>query len=307
MGEGPIHVTGNSYSGKTQLRLMLSAHPNILITRRTYMWRRYAGKFGDLGGGKNLERCMRALLESEHIRDLIPDPERVRRAFRAGEPSYWRLFALIREAHARDMGKARWGDQHRLVQYDADALLRLDSRTVILHMIRDPIDRTAESLAGRRKRRLKVGWETSLWRRSAQLALRNQRRYPENYRVVRCERLFSDPRDTLRGICDFLSEAFSERMLRVEGLSEMGVAVPQAPPNHADMGQSRNGGHPGNLTPPERAYVRSRTGKEMVEAGYEATDVQLSAGDRLGYVFVDFPTNLAAELLERVWRAAKSN
>jgi hypothetical protein len=108
-------------------------------------------------------------------------------------------------------------------------------------------------------------------------------------------------------ICDFLSEAFSERMLRVEGLSEMGVAVPQAPPNDADLRQSRNGGHLGDLTPLERAYVRSRTGKEMVEAGYEATDVQLSAGDRLGYVFVDFPTNLAAELLERVWRAAKSN
>ena len=31
----PIFIGGLSYSGKTPLRIMLSAHPNILLTRRT--------------------------------------------------------------------------------------------------------------------------------------------------------------------------------------------------------------------------------------------------------------------------------
>jgi hypothetical protein len=96
-------------------------------------------------------------------------------------------------------------------------------------------------------------------------------------------------------------------MLRVEGLSEMGVAVPQASARGEVLAHSKNGRMHDGLTRPERAYVRSRTAKEMSQAGYEVPDAQLSARNLPGYLFVDYPANLAAEMLERVWRVVKSN
>ena len=53
---GPIFIGGLSFSGKTTLRLMLSSHPVIVLSRRTYMWQRFYGRYGDLRRPENLER-----------------------------------------------------------------------------------------------------------------------------------------------------------------------------------------------------------------------------------------------------------
>jgi len=58
MSKGPIYIGGVSYSGKTQLRLLLSNHPEIVITRRTYLWRKINNQFGDLDQETNFENCL---------------------------------------------------------------------------------------------------------------------------------------------------------------------------------------------------------------------------------------------------------
>jgi hypothetical protein len=67
---GPIFIGGTSRSGKTLMRWMLSSHPRIVVTRRTEMWTRFYGRFGDLTEPANLERCLRAMLERRQIADL---------------------------------------------------------------------------------------------------------------------------------------------------------------------------------------------------------------------------------------------
>ena len=78
MSNGPIFIGGLSFSGKTQLRLLLGTHPNIVITRRTRMWTRFYGRFGDLSRPENFERCLEAMLRNKHICALNPDPARIR-------------------------------------------------------------------------------------------------------------------------------------------------------------------------------------------------------------------------------------
>jgi hypothetical protein len=306
MGEGPIYITGSSYSGKTQLRLMLSAHPNIVITRRTYMWSQYCGKFGDLREAMNIHACIDAMLTSEHIQALSPDRERIVRELRRGEASYGRLFALIHQHYAERLGKRRWGDQDRAVQWDTDSLLSADPRTTIVHMVRNPIDRLGESLGETPQRRVKLGWETALWRRSARLAARNQEKYPRNYRFLQCEQLFLEPEKTLRELCAFLGEEFTDRMLEVDGLAEMGVVVNPGAPRSQDILRGHIGHGIGQLTPRERAFVRSRTGKEMAALGYPQSSLALSWRDSLGYFIVDYPLNWMGEALRLLWRGATS-
>ena len=105
---GAIYIAGASYSGKTQLRLMLSAHPNILITRRTYMWQQFYNQYGFLGDPENFESCLNAILTSKHIQALNPDPEQIRQEFKQGTPEYARLFSIIHQQYATRCGKKRW-------------------------------------------------------------------------------------------------------------------------------------------------------------------------------------------------------
>ncbi len=297
MEKGPIFIAGVSYSGKTQMRLMLSAHPNIVITRRTYMWRRYYNRFGHLGDPENFERCLETMLASKHIQMLNPDPERIRREFWQGEPAYGRLFAMIHSHFAEEQGKARWGDQQGTLENDADLLFAAEPQAVIIHMVRNPIYRTEECISNSRYRKAKIGWETSAWRRSSRLALRNMKKYSPRYIAVQCEQLFAYPEKTLRNVCHFLNEKFYPEMLAVEGLAEMGVNVPHEFVKGKQIEVRKDKWNHAELSPAERAYIQARAGSEMSALGYMQTGHHLPFKNALKYALLDFPLGLAGTIL----------
>jgi len=302
MRQGPIFIAGVSYSGKTQMRLILSAHPNIIITRRTYMWRKYYNKFGDLSDSEKFERCLETMLDSKHIQAINPDPERIRREFWQGEPDYGHLFALIHSHFAEQQGKTRWGDQQGTLENDAALIFSSEPEAAILHMVRNPLNRVEESVSTSRHRRGKIGWETSFWQRSTRLALRNQDEYPRRYLVVQCERLFAEPERTLRDVCLFLGEEFHPEMLEAEGLAEMGVHVPE---KYAKRKQLTDGGKVRRvhitLTNTERTYIQAQVRHEMSTLGYSSTNKRLSFFDLLKYALLDYPLNLAGSVLWKAW------
>ncbi len=291
MGKGPVYLAGVSYSGKTQLRLMLSAHPDILITRRTYLWKQFYNRFGDLRQPDNFERCLDALAASKQAATLAPDPERLRREFWQGEPAYARLFALLHRHHAERNGKSRWGDQSGGLENDADLIFAHEPEAVILHLVRHPCERVEESLSSAGPRKGMVGWETGRWQRSAQLAVRNLAKHPHRYILVQCEQLFAQPERVLWDICRFIGEAFHPEMLTAAGIS---LEREQA----ADPGAASA---PPRLTPAERSFVQSRAREEMSCLGYPIPKPGLSLTERLAYALVDYPLNLAGSLLWAAW------
>ena len=143
---GPIFIGGLDNSGKTALRLALSSHPNIAMTRRTYMWTRIYGRYGDLAADANLERCLAALLGLKDVRAMKPDAERLRQEFRQGEATYGRLFSLLHEQFAEQLGKPRWGEQEGRLERYADALFAAYPTARVIHMVRDPRNRYEEML-----------------------------------------------------------------------------------------------------------------------------------------------------------------
>jgi hypothetical protein len=274
MGSGPIFIGGLSFSGKTQLRMMLCAHPNIVITRRTYMWREFYNRFGDLSRPENFERCLGAMLAYKHTLVLEPDPERIRREYWQGTPTYARLFGLFHQHYAEKMGKPRWGDQLGFVEKYIDLIFAAYPDARMIHMVRDPRERIGESLARRIRRMGWLGWELAQWRHSAQLAHRNERQYADRYLVVHCEELFSDAEKVLRAVCLFLDEAFIPKML--EGV---------------DLKETQT-----QLTAPEQKFIQSRAAREMSFLGYQHSR-QLLAGVAMKYLLVDYPVNMAGMLL----------
>lgn len=213
---GPIFIGGLSHSGKTEMRMILEQHPDITMVRRTTMWDRFYGAFGDLQRSENLERCLSALVAAEGLRAFEIDPSRLRREFKAGPPTYARLFGLIHQQRADRLRKQRWGEQLGMLESFADPIFESFEHARMIHLIRHPQARYAEAMArsGHRKRGA-LGADVAEWLNSAGLAERNRRLYPEQYHVIRYEELAADPVGATRAVCLFLAEQPTEEMVEL--------------------------------------------------------------------------------------------
>jgi hypothetical protein len=289
--EGPIYIGGPSRSGKTLMRWILSSHSRIVVTRRTEMWTRFSGRFGDLRDPQNVERCLDAMLRRRHIAELQPDLARLRRDFRAGPPTYGRLFALVHEQYAERARKPRWGDQTAEVWRYTDQILSEDRRARFLHMIRDPRDRFGGVLERRPRRLGVIGQETAAWVASASVAARNRDRYPGRYEVVRYEDLVLRPEGTMLEVCAFLGEQFEPAMLRMAGVkrydkvratSESGSAV-----STAFVGRYRS-----VLAGDDVEFIQSIAARLMLAFDYPLEPIRLTPRERVRYV-ARWPANIA--------------
>jgi hypothetical protein len=290
---GPIFVGGLDRSGKTALRLALSAHPQIAMSRRTYMWTHFYHRYGDLRQPQNFERCLAAMLRHKPMRVLQPDAERIRREFWQGEPDYAHLFALFHQHFAEQVGKVRWGDQLGFIERYADPIFAAYPGARMIHMIRDPRDQYAAATAANERGAGKAGAATARWLSSLALAERNRQHYPDRYKVVRYETLIAEREATLRDVCAFVGEAFVPEMLTLEGAMRFGATNDDEDESTAQP--------PARLAAHEAAYIERRAARELRAWGYQLGQRELTGGQRLAYL-VAWPVNSARAT---AWRAAE--
>lgn len=230
LSDSPVFIGGLAGSGKTPLRILLSDCTGLVLTRRTYFWTRVYNRFGDLRDPANFERCLEAILANPHVRVLQPDPQRLRQAFAAGERTYARLFALVHAQHAELEGKQRWGNQEGAVERYADEIFAAYPAARMVHLLRDPGSWCGAVCAPAGRKMGALGWHLARWLKSARLAGRNRRLYPEHYMVLTYEQLTRSPEEALQAVCAFVGEAYQPDGL---DLSAIGTAEPPALPPHA--------------------------------------------------------------------------
>ncbi|MDX1450119.1 MAG: sulfotransferase, partial [Acidimicrobiia bacterium] len=141
--EAPILVGGLSNTGKTPVRRILEAHPDLWFSRRTYLWPRFQGRFGDLAEPENVQRLLDAVLTDPGGQALQPEPASIRAEFDGGPPTYARFFGVLYSQHARRLGARRWGVQVKSIEGLADSILTGLPAAVMLHLVRDPRTRSA--------------------------------------------------------------------------------------------------------------------------------------------------------------------
>lgn len=297
MGTGPIFIGGPDRCGKTTLRAFLQTHENISIPAvGSNLWTYFYGQYGDLSLSANFERCLEALLHYKQIRFLEPDPEQVRREFQHGPATYARLFAILQEQHARREGKPRWGDQTGLVERYADQIFAAYPDAKMLHMLRDPRDRYAGSLALWPDGKARVGGATARWLYSTRLGERNLKQYPGRYMFVRFENLVREPEQTLKAVCQFLDEPYHPALLSMAGAPEHRTKL-------ANRAHPKAGIHPlsdeyigiyrAQVPHREVVFMQSVLGRLMQAHGYQLEPVQFSFKDWITFLSLDWPLNFA--------------
>lgn len=286
---GPIFIGGLSFSGKTLLRLLISSHPNIAMSRRTYMWPRFYQRYGDLGNPANFDRCLQAMLADKHIRMLQRDPERIRREYWAGPATYERLFALFHEHFTERMGKKRWGDQLGLVERYADPIFAAYPNAKMIHMIRNPHERYRELQLKKGHRIGKIGWETARWLSSADLASRNLKRYSDRYKIVRYEALLTQREKTIRDVCAFIGEDFFPSMLTMDAAIRFG----EKNGDESTLGQNEPQVY-ANIINRDVVFTQEYAKQQILENGYSLTSIRLPLRDQFLFNLLDRPINLVS-------------
>jgi hypothetical protein len=242
------------------------------------------------------------MLSHKPIRKLGPDPDRIRREFWQGEPSYARLFALFHEHYAERVGKPRWGDQLAFIERYADPIFSAFPNARMIHMIRHPKDRFEASETRKRRDSGKAGWHTARWLFSARLGQRNRQRYPDCYRMVKYEALIERPEETLREICAWIGEEFHQGMLSLEGAMRFGEDGLEGDEHRFGPEVGEASARQRQMSKPETAFLQAWAGEEMSALGYAGETVHLSTRESLKYHIVDGPANLIGAVLWNVSR-----
>lgn len=296
MKQNPIFIGGPDRSGTTLMYALLASHPNIAMMRRSNMWRYFYGYYGDMRRPENFERCLHDMTHYHKMRHLQPDPDRLRREYWQGEPSYGRLFALLHEHHAERLGKPRWGDKSLHIERYADDIFHEFPDAKVIQMVRDPRDRYASVRKRFGKDNPRLGASAARWLMAMRNGRRNLRRYPRNYRIVRYESLAQNPEATLRELCDFLDEPYAPTMLSMQGANEYRESGGNSSFDKIEPGaiSTRSiGRFRAVLSASEVDFLQRMCGREMEDYTYELVAPQFEPGERARYMMRLLPVQLA--------------
>jgi hypothetical protein len=302
---GPIFIGGLDRCGKTTMQAFLSSHPNIAIPAvGSNFWSYFYGQYGDLRIPENFERCLAALMHYKHALYLQPDPERIRKEFWQGSPTYASLFGLLHQHYAERTGKTRWGDQTGLIERYADQVLAAYPGAKMIHMIRDPRDRYEASIAMWPNGKGRCGGATARWKYSVALMKRNLSRYPDRYLPVQYERLVRQPEKTMHNVCEFIGESYTPAMLSMDGSpGHREKLIQNAETSERPLSEKYIGRFRQHVPKPEIAFIQQYAKDEMGQLGYAIEPIRFSLRERVQYEISTRPANLGRMI---VWLLVES-
>ncbi|HEX6231027.1 MAG TPA: sulfotransferase, partial [Actinomycetota bacterium] len=140
----------------------------------------------------------------------------------------------------------------------------------------------------------RVGAATGRWLGSTTAGRRNQRRFPDRYRLVRYEDLARDPEGTMRSVCTFIDEEYAPAMLSMGG-------APEHRGGNSSFGDVGGGAistrgigrFAAVLSPSEIAFIELVAGRSMSALGYERASTPLPPRERARFYAGTLPFQLA--------------
>jgi hypothetical protein len=207
---------------------MLHSHPRIAIPYESHFITEYAARaesYGDLNVRDNLERLVSDILAEDLLQKWDHEFDSRRIVESIGEPGVGAVIDAIYAQYCESKNKSRWGDKSDYLT-KIDVINEIFPDAQFVHCVRDGRD-VASSV-------IKLSWGPSdivraaeWWSMSVRLGRSMGRMLPKGrYTEVRYEDLVQDPQRTLRDLCDFLGEEYSDRMLEFH--TEAASAIPDA-------------------------------------------------------------------------------
>lgn len=235
MMKPPIFIIGSPRSGTTLFRLMITAHPAIVVPPECGFAVWWATKYGDWSASDietRTDEFLRDLQGARKFETWEMDMGALKAEIRAQVPgSYAALVSLVYEAYGQQKGRTfeRWGDKNNFYLNHIPELHGIFPQAQFLHIVRDGRDVACSYRElGRKKSdsqyapRLETAPEAiaTEWAGNVSKVATAFARLPDDLAyTVRYEDLVRDAEGTLKGVCAFLQEPFSAQMLAYHELN----------------------------------------------------------------------------------------
>ena len=222
MNDKPIFIGGLQRSGTSLIRAIIGSHPEVAIFQWdlplwTYYYERYRTKCVN-----SVEYCNQLIddiFSDEDIRecDVSLDWNAIREEL-ATEPkiSCGVIFRHILQAYAKQIGRPRWGLKTPHNEFYADPIFQEFPNAKMIQLVRDPRD-----VAVSYKSYDKGAWKYDIlqhihtWKRSVEVARKNESKYTGSFITVRYEDLVSNPESVVRKICKIIDLDYSSDLLEM--------------------------------------------------------------------------------------------
>lgn len=214
----PFFILGFSRSGTTLFRHILNVHPNLAVVEEPHYWVKYYENidlFGDLNNDVNLVRLLKSIFSTGRFKSHGLDIEIDNTLIEAINPrTYSRVIDVLFAKYAKQNGKPRWSVDNPSDIAKIPKVLELFPDAKFIFLIRDirgVVGSSIQVLGNDDFNYYKFGQG---WIEGIELFKKNVSNLPEDrWLIVRYEDLVSNPDSTLRLVCKFIDEPYSERLI----------------------------------------------------------------------------------------------
>jgi hypothetical protein len=214
----PIFIIGTERSGSNLLRLILNQHPAISIPHPPHILKEMMPLeplYGDLSGDRAFRRLVDDAVRLVELHFFPWDVPLDRGAVFAEAPGrdVYGVKAAIYDQYRRAKGKKRWGCKSTFVIRYVDRVRRIHPDAKFIHLVRDGRD-VAASAKRSVFNHFHPHYVGRLWGEEQRTAIELSRTLPPDRMLgVRYEDLLSDPEGTVRRVCRFIEEDYSDDLL----------------------------------------------------------------------------------------------
>lgn len=278
--KSPLFIVGHQRSGTTMLRLMLDSHPNIAIPFETDFILPYYFKcnsFGTLKNNENIRKLLSEIMNNPFIKkgelssikvdDLVSKLE---------EKSYAGVVDCIFRTWATSRNKIRWGDKNPNAP-QVHLLNDIFPEAMFLHIIRDGRDVAVS------KMNLRASWKAQSviscahsWCWNISFVRSISPILGKRYKEIKYENLVTSPEDTLKEVCDWLDEPYSDAMLdyHLTGARRMPSEIIETEHRNSvlPIDRSKIGMWRKKMSKGDRAVFQTITKPLLKSLGYELED-----------------------------------
>ncbi len=219
ISDSPVFIVGCPRSGTRLLRDLLRSHPHLTFPGESFFIPLFYKAYGDPQTEREALKLAEKILKLPWVRlwakglDLTPS------SF-AGDRSYKDIVSRLFEAWAAKENKSRWGEKTPYYITEMPILLEIFPACKIIHIYRDGRD-VALSWSRFQPNAKNIFTGAHLWKYFVETGRRTGKTLSfKNYLEIRYETLLAEPVQTMKEVCFFLNEPFSEAVLTPSPFAE---------------------------------------------------------------------------------------
>ncbi len=292
--DAPVFVVGHPRSGTTLLRLILNAHPRIVIPPEGHVvsfLRRCEQKYGPMSDDDAFERAIDRLAHKDRQKEWGFTPDQIIDVCLQGEHSPAGIFASLMSLWTEQSGKPRWGEKTPGNYRYIEDVTGWFPKAQVVHIVRDARDVAVSCLTPPFSDRYDKGneYEVALrWRDAVHRGRRAaQALGPQRYTEFRYEDLTAEPERLVHALCDFLHEDFVPEMMDFHRGAQGKLSRGEQSfhkRTHGEVDRKRVERWRRDVPREFVMRVEGMAGKELAELGYELSGFEPTLGLRAEFL-----------------------